>query len=166
MRQPNFAGSFHAQLVLLYASLRRLKPEQRKMCGLAGIFYAAADTQPPPAQIKAMTDAIAHRGPDGEGFHLAPGIALGHRRLAIIDPLGGAQPMYNEDRSVAIVFNGEIYNFETLRDDLCSPTAAIPRRSCMPGKVTANAAWIIFPACSPLRCGMRASKNCSARATG
>jgi len=90
------------------------------MCGLAGIFYAAADTQPPPAQIKAMTDAIAHRGPDGEGFHLAPGIALGHRRLAIIDPLGGAQPMYNEDRSVAIVFNGEIYNFETLRDDLAA----------------------------------------------
>jgi asparagine synthase (glutamine-hydrolysing) len=88
------------------------------MCGLAGIVYAAADTNPPPAQIKAMTDVIAHRGPDGEGFHLAPGIALGHRRLAIIDPLGGAQPMYNEDRSVAIIFNGEIYNFETLRDDL------------------------------------------------
>jgi asparagine synthase (glutamine-hydrolysing) len=88
------------------------------MCGIAGIFYANAEKAPPPAQVKAMTDAIAHRGPDGEGFHLAPGIALGHRRLAIIDPLGGAQPMYNEDRSIAIVFNGEIYNFESLRDDL------------------------------------------------
>jgi len=90
------------------------------MCGIAGIFYAAAESPPPPHPIKAMTDAIAHRGPDGEGFHLAPGIALGHRRLAIIDPIGGAQPMYNEDRSIAIVFNGEIYNFETLRDDLAA----------------------------------------------
>jgi asparagine synthase (glutamine-hydrolysing) len=90
------------------------------MCGIAGIFYATADTPPPPHHIKAMTDAIAHRGPDGEGFYLAPGIALGHRRLAIIDPIGGAQPMYNEDRSIAIVFNGEIYNFETLRDDLAA----------------------------------------------
>jgi len=88
------------------------------MCGIAGIFYANAEKSPPPRQVKTMTDAIAHRGPDGEGFHLAPGIALGHRRLAIIDPLGGAQPMYNEDRSIAIVFNGEIYNFEDLRDDL------------------------------------------------
>ena len=62
-----------------------------------------------------MTDAIAHRGPDGEGFHIAPRVVLGHRRLAVIDPAGGEQPMYNEDGTVAIVFNGEIYNFMALR---------------------------------------------------
>ena len=67
-----------------------------------------------------MTDALRHRGPDGEGFHGEPGIALGHRRLAVIDPEGGDQPMYNEDRTVAIVFNGEIYNFEAIRQQLAS----------------------------------------------
>jgi asparagine synthase (glutamine-hydrolysing) len=67
-----------------------------------------------------MTDAIAHRGPDGEGFYADENVALGHRRLAIIDPAGGQQPMFNEDGSIAIVFNGEIYNFETLRSDLAA----------------------------------------------
>ena len=90
------------------------------MCGIAGILYADPATEPPRAPIKRMTDALAHRGPDGEGFHLEPGIALGHRRLAIIDPAGGHQPMYNEDHSVAIVFNGEIYNFEALRHELAA----------------------------------------------
>lgn len=88
------------------------------MCGIAGIFYSDAHLAPEVQQIQAMTNAIAHRGPDGEGFHCAPGIALGHRRLAIIDPEGGHQPMYNADQTVAIVFNGEIYNFETVRAEL------------------------------------------------
>jgi asparagine synthase (glutamine-hydrolysing) len=65
-----------------------------------------------------MTTALRHRGPDGEGFHREPGIGLGHRRLAIIDVGGGQQPMYNEDASVVIVFNGEIYNFSELRPKL------------------------------------------------
>ena len=90
------------------------------MCGIAGILYQDAACEPPRAPIKRMTDALSHRGPDGEGFHLAPGIALGHRRLAIIDPAGGHQPMYNEDHSIAIVFNGEIYNFEALRHELAA----------------------------------------------
>ena len=88
------------------------------MCGIAGIFDIPAAERASSADIKRMTDAIRHRGPDGEGFHLEAGIALGHRRLAIIDPEGGQQPMFNEDRSVAIVFNGEIYNFEALRREL------------------------------------------------
>ena len=88
------------------------------MCGIAGIFDTDAESPPRPADIKAMTDAIRHRGPDGEGFHIEPGLALGHRRLAIIDPEGGQQPMYNEDRTIGIVFNGEIYNFEALRQVL------------------------------------------------
>ena len=65
-----------------------------------------------------MTDSVAHRGPDGDGYHIAPGIGLGHRRLAIIDLVSGDQPIYNEDGSVAIVFNGEIYNFQTLMAEL------------------------------------------------
>ncbi len=87
------------------------------MCGIAGIL-TRGQASPPLDEIRAMTDAIAHRGPDGEGFYRAPGVALGHRRLAVIDPEGGHQPMYNEDGTVAIVFNGEIYNFAELRTKL------------------------------------------------
>jgi len=90
------------------------------MCGIAGIFHAQAAHPPSRAHLQRMTDAIAHRGPDGEGFHFEPGIALGHRRLAIIDPAGGQQPMFNEDGSVAIVFNGEIFNFEAIRAELAA----------------------------------------------
>jgi asparagine synthase (glutamine-hydrolysing) len=68
--------------------------------------------------LRAMADAIAHRGPDGDGFHVAPGVGLGHRRLAIIDLTTGDQPIYNEDRTVAIVYNGEVYNFHGLVDEL------------------------------------------------
>ena len=65
--------------------------------------------------VEAMNAAIAHRGPDGDGFYEAPGVVLGHRRLAIIDRAGGHQPMANEDDTRWIVFNGEIYNYRTLR---------------------------------------------------
>ena len=65
-----------------------------------------------------MTDALSHRGPDGQGYHLEPGLGLGHRRLAIVDLGGGAQPMENADGSVVLTFNGEIYNHLTLRREL------------------------------------------------
>jgi len=68
-----------------------------------------------PAALSAMTAALAHRGPDDQGFHQAPGIALGVRRLSIIDVPGGHQPIGNEDGSVTVGFNGEIYNHRTLR---------------------------------------------------
>ena len=90
------------------------------MCGIAGIFSADASAPPDGRAVRRMTDALRHRGPDGEGLHEDPGVALGHRRLAIIDPEGGHQPMYNEDESVAIVFNGEIYDFAALRDELAA----------------------------------------------
>ncbi len=83
------------------------------MCGLAGIFRAGGAAISAPT-LHRMTDALAHRGPDGDGFHIEPGVGFGHRRLAIIDVGGGHQPMFNEDNSVVIVFNGEIYNFAEL----------------------------------------------------
>jgi len=84
------------------------------MCGLAGIFDTRGTREIDRATLRQMTDSLAHRGPDGRGEHIGPGIGLGHRRLAIIDVGGGQQPFYNEDGQVAVVFNGEIYNFQEL----------------------------------------------------
>ncbi len=88
------------------------------MCGISGWFDMAGDRPADRVLVKAMNDAIRHRGPDGEGFHYAPGIGLGHRRLAIIDLATGDQPMFNAAGTVAIVFNGEIFNFRELRQEL------------------------------------------------
>ena len=88
------------------------------MCGIAGI--ASIPGAPPPKmdQLKAMCDSIYHRGPDSEGIELSKNVGLGMRRLAIIDLAGGKQPIFNEDRSVSMVFNGEIYNFREIRKNL------------------------------------------------
>src|SRR2546425_6554940 len=67
-----------------------------------------------------MADTLNHRGPDDEGFYCGPGIGLGFRRLSIIDLSGGHQPLSNEDGTVWIVFNGEIYNYQELREHLLS----------------------------------------------
>ena len=88
------------------------------MCGIAGVFDRCGYAEIDRALLRRMTDALRHRGPDGEGFYHAAGIGLGHRRLAIIDLAGGAQPLFNEDRTVCVVFNGEIYNFEPLIAEL------------------------------------------------
>ncbi|MCI4661245.1 MAG: asparagine synthase (glutamine-hydrolyzing) [Neomegalonema sp.] len=88
------------------------------MCGIAGLFDLHGAREIDPARIKAMTDAMAQRGPDGEGQWRAPGVALGHRRLAIIDPEGGQQPLISPDARTAIAFNGMIYNFRELRREL------------------------------------------------
>jgi asparagine synthase (glutamine-hydrolysing) len=87
------------------------------MCGFTGLLRH--DGGPIDMAVLArMTRAIAHRGPDGEGFHTEPGLGLGHLRLAVVDVAGGAQPMTNEDGGVLILFNGEIYNFPQLRPQL------------------------------------------------
>ncbi len=91
------------------------------MCGICGVVeYQRSD--PPLAEevLERMTDAIRHRGPDDEGHFLAPGVALGMRRLSIIDLSGGGQPIFNEDRSICAIFNGEIYNFRELRAALAA----------------------------------------------
>lgn len=87
------------------------------MCGIAGIAYRDG-RKPDVADLKRMTDTLAHRGPDGEGQVALAGCGLGHRRLSIIDLEGGRQPLSNEDESVWISFNGEVYNFLELRPEL------------------------------------------------
>ena len=88
------------------------------MCGFVGFASAKHNAEEAKKAIKQMADLIAHRGPDGEGFYVDEQVALGHRRLSIIDLEGGSQPMFNEDGSIVIVFNGEIYNFMELRAQL------------------------------------------------
>jgi asparagine synthase (glutamine-hydrolysing) len=88
------------------------------VCGIAGIVGDPERVREPEARLKAMMQALRHRGPDDEGMHVEPGAALGHRRLSIIDLDGGHQPITNETADLWIVFNGEIYNFQELRDEL------------------------------------------------
>jgi asparagine synthase (glutamine-hydrolysing) len=91
------------------------------MCGIAGFIDVGprqATLDADRARVKAMCDVIRHRGPDDEGYHIEPGVALGMRRLSIIDLAGGHQPIHNEDRSVWVVYNGEIYNYRELRETL------------------------------------------------
>ncbi len=87
------------------------------MCGIVGIFHNGLRHVDNPA-VRRMTRALIHRGPDGEGFHAEPGIGLGHRRLSIIDLTGGQQPLCNEDGTIWVTFNGEIFNYIELRADL------------------------------------------------
>lgn len=87
------------------------------MCGITGFINdAPIDTKG--TTLKKMTDIIAHRGPDSEGHYIDEHAALGFRRLSIIDLDGGSQPIYNETSTMAITFNGEIYNYQPLREQL------------------------------------------------
>lgn len=88
------------------------------MCGICGLIDLTGQHRADPALVRRMADLIRHRGPDGDGFYDAPNVALGMRRLSIIDVEGSDQPLYSEDGRIALVFNGEIYNYRELRDDL------------------------------------------------
>lgn len=88
------------------------------MCGIAGIFNYGGNKSIDHLLLQQMTAVLDHRGPDGQGFYYNSEIGLGHRRLAIVDVTGGAQPLFNEDRSVCVVFNGEIFNFRSLMSEL------------------------------------------------
>jgi asparagine synthase (glutamine-hydrolysing) len=88
------------------------------MCGIAGVLDYRGRAEIDRALLRGMTDILGHRGPDGDGFHFAPGVGLGHRRLAIVDLAAGDQPLFNEDGTVCVVYNGEIYNFQPLMAEL------------------------------------------------
>lgn len=88
------------------------------MCGICGYIHLDKSKRPSEKILKDMADAIRHRGPDDEGYYLKENAALAHRRLSIIDLTSGHQPMLNEDASIAVVYNGEIYNFLELKEAL------------------------------------------------
>ena len=88
------------------------------MCGIAGLVHADPGYPIDRSLIARMTKCLAHRGPDAQGLQVWPGAAIGHRRLSIIDLKTGDQPIFNEDRTVAVILNGEIYNFQELREEL------------------------------------------------
>ncbi|MGH8671016.1 MAG: asparagine synthetase B, partial [Burkholderiales bacterium] len=88
------------------------------MCGIVGVFQTRNRGEIDRTLVERMNQVQFHRGPDEGGLHFEPGIGLGHRRLSIIDLSTGQQPLFNEDGSVAVVFNGEIYNFQELFDEL------------------------------------------------
>ncbi|MGQ0384060.1 MAG: XrtA/PEP-CTERM system amidotransferase [Gammaproteobacteria bacterium] len=88
------------------------------MCGICGIVDLAGRRPIDEALVRRMNGAIAHRGPDGDGFHFEPGVGIGHRRLSIIDLAGGKQPLYNEDDTVLVSYNGEIFNFQEVEREL------------------------------------------------
>jgi asparagine synthase (glutamine-hydrolysing) len=110
------------------------------MCGIAGIFrqdQAPVDH----TLLRRMTDVLAHRGPDGEGFHVEGGVGLGHRRLAIIDVSGGAQPMASAHGLTWITYNGEIYNYSELRRELEAGGARFRTTSDTEVLIAAYDAW-------------------------
>jgi len=88
------------------------------MCGISGFLHFDREKIADIASIKKMSGVLSHRGPDGDGFYLNKNIALGHQRLAIIDLKTGNQPMFSDDKSLSLVFNGEIYNYIELREEL------------------------------------------------
>ena len=88
------------------------------MCGICGLALDDPRSAPDEDVLGRMTDTLAHRGPDDRTLFVSGRFGLGFRRLSIIDPEGGRQPLFNEERDVVCVMNGEIYNFRELRAEL------------------------------------------------
>ena len=99
------------------------------MCGIAGKVHTDRTRPVEHSLLRGMTEALAHRGPDDEQIYAEKRVGLGIRRLAIIDLSGGRQPMSNEDKSVRVVFNGEIFNFHELRQELLAAGHSLTTRS-------------------------------------
>ena len=129
------------------------------MCGIAGAIDLTGTREFPRQRLLSMTGAIAHRGPDDEQFHIEPGVALGARRLSIIDLAGGRQPIANEDGSVWVAFNGELFEYPELRERLAGTgattwrRAATPRRGSISTKTIARGCSPRPAASSPCRSG-------------
>ena len=96
------------------------------MCGICGVFSKETVNQEDEKRVRVMTSVINHRGPDGEGYYHGQYLSMGMRRLSIIDLVGGWQPLYNEDHSLALIANGEIYNYIELRQNLQKKRAYPP----------------------------------------
>ncbi|MBX9965110.1 MAG: amidotransferase 1, exosortase A system-associated [Burkholderiales bacterium] len=111
------------------------------MCGITGIFDTRGRREIDRARLDRMNQAQFHRGPDEGGTHVEPGVGLGHRRLSIIDLSTGQQPLYNEDGSVCVVFNGEIYNYQELIPELAALGHVFHTRSDTEVIVHAWEAW-------------------------
>jgi len=111
------------------------------MCGITGIFDTRGRREIDEAILVRMNESQHHRGPDEVGIHREPGVALGHRRLSIIDVSTGQQPLYNADRSVCIVYNGEVYNYQALIAELSALGYAFHTRSDTEAIVHAWEAW-------------------------
>src|SRR5579871_6006968 len=88
------------------------------MCGIAGIVDYRVPGAANEGRARALRDALRHRGPDGEGIHLGSHAALAHTRLAVVDRAGGAQPVTSPDGRLTLVYNGEVYNYPELREEL------------------------------------------------
>src|SRR5579862_6877776 len=115
------------------------------MCGICGVFNFDRSRAVDRNVLEAMNRRIVHRGPDDDGFYVAENIGLAMRRLSIIDLATGHQPMCNEDGTVQVVFNGEIYNFQGLRDELIALGHRFTTRSDTETIVHAYEQW--GPAC-------------------
>ncbi|MDE2436748.1 MAG: amidotransferase 1, exosortase A system-associated [Sphingomonadales bacterium] len=133
------------------------------MCGIAGIFHLSTPKPVEPQRIERMCAAMAHRGPDGHGVWTAPGVGLGHRRLSIIDVAGSPQPMASADGRAMLVFNGEIYNYRELREELRAAGAQFHTDGDSEVILAAWQRW--GPDCLPRLHGMFAFAiyDCSAR---
>src|SRR4051794_25104519 len=111
------------------------------MCGIAGFMMHEGEAASP-VVLRRMTEAVAHRGPDGEGHHVSGSVGLGHRRLAVIDPTpAGHQPMMTPDGRFVITYNGELYNFQELRSVLESHGHQFHTRSDTEVVLQAFARW-------------------------
>jgi asparagine synthase (glutamine-hydrolysing) len=122
------------------------------MCGIAGFVHADPERLAEAQRLRRMTDVVSYRGPDGEGFHVQGNLALGHRRLSIIDLNTGDQPMSSDDGLVTISYNGEIYNYVELREELRSLGHAFRTESDTEVIIRAYQTW--GPACQQRLNGM------------
>jgi len=111
------------------------------MCGITGIFDTRGRREIDRVALERMNESQHHRGPDEVGLHVEPGLGLGHRRLSIIDLSTGQQPLYNEDRSICIVYNGEVYNYQELIGELTKLGHRFRTRSDTEAIVHAWEAW-------------------------
>ena len=142
------------------------------MCGIVGVLDTIGKREVSRPLIERMNESQHHRGPDEGGVHLEPGLGLGHRRLSIIDLSTGQQPLYNEDGSVCVVFNGEIYNYQELIPELQAPRPRLPHAQrhrshrARVGGVGAGLRRSASAACSRSRSGTATATRCSSPATG